>query len=67
MTIPAALRHRHGLREGDEVDVVDEDGRLQIVRRHGALSRGESIVARIRGTATAGMTTDEIMRLTRGD
>jgi hypothetical protein len=55
------------LREGDEVDVVDEDGRLQIVRRQGALSRGESIVARIRGTATAGMTTDEIMRLTRGD
>ena len=67
VTIPAALRHRHGLREGDEVDVVDEDGKLQIVRRRGVSSRGESIVARMRGTATAGMTTDEIMRLTRGD
>ena len=67
VTIPAALRHRHGLREGDEVDVVDKDGRLQIVRTQGAVSRGESIVARMRGTATAGMTTDEIMRLTRGD
>ena len=67
VTIPAVLRHRHGLREGDEVDVVEEDGRLQIVRRPGALSRGESIVARLRRTATTGMTTDEIMRLTRGD
>lgn len=67
VTIPAALRHRHGLREGDEVDVVDEGGRLQIVRRRGASTRGESIVARMRGTATTGMTTDEIMRLTRGD
>lgn len=67
VTIPAALRHRHGLHEGDEVDVLEENGRLQIVRRGGAPSRGERIVARMRGTATTGMTTDEIMRLTRGD
>jgi AbrB family looped-hinge helix DNA binding protein len=67
VTIPAALRQRHGLHEGDEVDEVEEDGRLQIVRTQDAPSRGDRIVARLRGTATAALTTDEIMRLTRGD
>lgn len=67
VTIPAALRHRHGLHEGDEVDVVEEDGRLHIVRTGDAPSRGDRVLARMRGSATAGLTTDEIMRLTRGD
>lgn len=67
VTIPAALRHQHGLQEGDEVDVVDDDGDLRIVRRDAAQSRGEQLVARMRGRGTTTMTTDEIMRLMRGD
>ena len=67
VTIPAALRHKHGLREGDEVEVVEQDGELRIVRSHQAPSRGERLVARMRGTATVTMTTDEIMSLTRGE
>ena len=31
------------------------------------LSRGEQMVERLRGSGTSGMTTDEIMALTRGD
>jgi hypothetical protein len=44
---------------------------LQIVRTEGAQSRGQRLVQRLRNTATgqdvAGMSTDQIMALLRGD
>ena len=67
VTIPAPLRERHGLREGDEVDVVDEDGILRIVRMEGQASHGERVVRRMRGKATTTMTTDQLLSLLRDD
>src|ERR1051326_6344733 len=71
VTIPADLRAKYGLRAGDEVEVVEAGGTLQIVRTEGAESRGERLVRRMRNTATgrdvAGMSTDQIMALLRGD
>jgi AbrB family looped-hinge helix DNA binding protein len=67
VTIPAELRERFGLRPGDEVDVVDEAGVLRIVRRTGSATYGQRTAARLRGTATSGMSTDEIMGLLRGE
>jgi AbrB family looped-hinge helix DNA binding protein len=71
VTIPAHLRLKHGLHEGDEVQVVEVGGALQIVRAEGAESRGQRLVRRLRNTATsrevAGMSTDEIMALLRGE
>lgn len=71
VTIPAHLRARFGLHPGDEVEVVEADGALQIVRAEGAESRGQRVVRRLRNTATgrdvAGMSTDEIMALLRGE
>jgi AbrB family looped-hinge helix DNA binding protein len=71
VTIPAHLRAKYGLRAGDEVQVVEVDGAVQIVRTAGAESRGQRLVRRLRNTATgrdvAGMTTDEIMALLRGE
>lgn len=71
VTIPAHLRVKHGLHEGDEVQVVEVGGALQIVRAEGAESRGQRLVRRLRNTATsrevAGMSTDEIMALLRGE
>lgn len=71
VTIPAHLRAKYGLHAGDEVEVVEADGTLQIVRTAGAESRGQRLVRRLRNTATskdvAGMSTDEIMKLLRGD
>jgi AbrB family looped-hinge helix DNA binding protein len=32
VTIPAGLREKYGLRAGDEIDVVEDDGVLRIVR-----------------------------------
>ncbi|MGQ0464646.1 MAG: AbrB/MazE/SpoVT family DNA-binding domain-containing protein [Sporichthyaceae bacterium] len=67
VTIPAPLRHKHDLREGDEVDVVEEDGVLLIVRADADRSSGERLVERMRGRATTSMRTDELMRLLRDE
>lgn len=71
VTIPAHLRAKYGLHEGDEVEVVETNGVLQIVRAEGAETRGQRMVRRLRNTATSreveGMSTDEIMELLRGE
>jgi AbrB family looped-hinge helix DNA binding protein len=71
VTIPAHLRAKYGLQAGDEIEVIETEGALQIVRTEGAGSRGQRSVRRLRNTATgrevAGMNTDEIMALLRGD
>ena len=71
VTIPALLRAKHHLHEGDEVEVVEEDGALRIVRVEGALSRGQRLVGHLRGQGTAretqDMTTDQLMELLRGE
>ncbi|WP_328408702.1 AbrB/MazE/SpoVT family DNA-binding domain-containing protein [Nocardia sp. NBC_00403] len=71
VTIPAQLRAKHNLREGDDVEIVEVDGTLRIVRTEGAPTRGQRLVRRLRGTAASrdieGMSTDEIMDLLRGE
>lgn len=67
MTIPADLRRRHGFAEGDEVDVVEDGNTLRIVHRTAGETRGERIVNRLRGRATTGLSTDELMDLLRGE
>jgi len=67
VTIPADLREKCGLHPGDEVDVIEEDGVLRIVRRVGDASRGQRLARRMRGSAAPGMSTDEIMELLRGE
>ncbi len=68
VTIPAALRERAGLLPNTEVDFLYERGAVRIVRaaRPRKEGRGAAIVRRLRGSRTVGMTTDEIMALTRG-
>lgn len=71
VTIPAALRAKHGLHTGDEVAVVDDHGTLRIVRVEGAQTRGQRLVAHMRGRGgakeTGDLTTDELMELLRGE
>jgi len=67
VTIPAPIRERHGLHEGDEVDVIEDGGTLRIVRVDGSPSRGERLVSRMRGRATTSMSTDQLMELLRGE
>ena len=67
VTIPAWLRAKHRLHEGDEIDVVEDGSTLRIVRVEGSETRGGRLVQAMRGRATTPMTTDELMELLRGD
>ena len=67
VTIPADLRRRHNLREGDVVEVVEDGETLRIVRPGGAETAGTKLVHRLRGAAGPGPSTDELMRLLRGE
>ena len=71
VTIPAPLRAKYGLHAGDEIEVIEVGGALQIVRTEGAQSRGQRLTRRLRGTASGrevtGLSTDQIMALLRGE
>ena len=67
VTIPAPLRKRHGLHEGDEVEVIEVGNTLRITRTHGSPTRGERLVRQMRGRAHTEMTTDQLLELLRGD
>jgi len=67
VTIPAPLRERHGLHEGDEVAVVEVGDALQIVRLEGSQTHGQHIARRMRGRATTAMSTDQLLDLLRGE
>ncbi len=67
VTIPAVIREKHGLHEGDEVDVVEDGNTLRIVRVQASPTRGEQIVRRMRGRATTGLSTDQLLDLLRAE
>ena len=65
VTIPRRVREYLGLKSGSEIDFdMAEDGRVFLRTRDKA---PESRFTRIRGSAKGGMTTDELMALTRGE
>jgi AbrB family looped-hinge helix DNA binding protein len=68
VTIPAEIREAAGLLPHTEVDFELQDGTVRIVRSDARKkpSRGDRLVARLRGRGTSRMTTEEIMALTRG-
>ena len=67
VTIPAELRRKHHLHEGDEVEVVEEGGALRIVRAADSETRGQRLVREMRGRATTNLSTEELMELLRGE
>jgi AbrB family looped-hinge helix DNA binding protein len=67
VTIPAELRKRHGIHEGDEVEVIEDGDTLRVVRAEQGGTRGQRLAARMRGRASTTMSTDELLALLRGD
>lgn len=65
VTIPQEIRERLGLLPHTEVEFeIDGDAvRIRPARR--SSSRGDALIARMRGTATGRLSTDQIMALTR--
>jgi AbrB family looped-hinge helix DNA binding protein len=66
VTIPQKIRETFGFLPGTEVEFVVTGNAVQIVKSRRAESRGAKQVRRLRGSAKGAMTTDEIMKLTRG-
>ena len=74
VTIPKAIRDRHGITPGTRVEFDDTGGevvlrRSSAGRRHGAEDDKEfaAYLERVRGTLDLGMSTDEYMELLRGE
>jgi AbrB family looped-hinge helix DNA binding protein len=68
VTIPVEIREKLGLLPDSEVEfeVIGNTVRLRKARGRRKVSRGRSLVARLRGRGSVRMTTDEILALTRG-
>jgi len=65
--IPLEIRERFGLLPDTEVEFVARKNSVQIVKaaNKSRPTRGQALVRRLRGRAGAGMSTDEILALTR--
>lgn len=66
VTIPLGIRKKLGLLPNTEVefDLVGDSVRIRKAKKQ---NRGREIVQHLLGTGTSGLTTDEIMAMTRGD
>jgi AbrB family looped-hinge helix DNA binding protein len=70
VTIPASLRERFELKPGTEVEFVAADGVLQVRRRKSrnqSMSPADLWLEKAAGSAKPGLTTDELMAITRGE
>ena len=66
VTIPKHIREILGITPATEVDFVEEEGRVYLVKQ----KEGKTALrrfSRLRGSASVKMTTNEIMALTRSD
>lgn len=69
VTIPKGIRDEFGLLPGTEVEFVADGGQVRVRKLEGGRTRGQEIVDHLR-QASGGdikMSTEEIMRLTRGE
>jgi antitoxin PrlF len=66
VTIPKDVREKLEIQPLSEVEFVEEQGRVFLVKKKPG-KRDTKMFARVRGAATARMSTEEIMRLTRGE
>ena len=64
VTIPQHIREKFRITPATEVDFVEEEDRIFLVKRKGEKAATRKF-AKLRGVATVKMTTNEIMALTR--
>ena len=65
VTIPKELRDEFGIQGGTEVELVGERDHIVLRKVRGPQSRGRQLAQRLRGRGDVGLSTDEIMALTR--
>ena len=68
VTIPKEIRESLGLLPGTEVEFIEENGEARVRRVPGGRRRGEEFIENLREAGKHyTMTTEEVMRLTRGE
>jgi len=67
ITIPQEIREKYGFLPEAEVQFVEEKGAVYLQKIPEKKSRGKKLIEHMRNKATVKMSTEEIMRLTRGD
>jgi AbrB family looped-hinge helix DNA binding protein len=67
VTIPQGIRERNGFLPHTEVEFVEEAGTVVLRKAEGGNRQAREWVRQYRGSLRSGLTTDELMRLTRGD
>jgi len=65
VTIPVEIRKKAGLRPNTEVTFTMSRGVVVLKRARGERDRGHRLVEAMRGRATTGLSTAQIMALTR--
>lgn len=66
VTIPLRVRERLGIAPGSEVEIVAHDDHAEIRLVGEPVAGARAVLRQLRGAAGPGMTTDEVMRMTRG-
>ena len=66
VTIPMGIREKFGFLPNTEVEFVEQDGQVVLKKAIPRLVQ-ESPFDYVRGTSDTGLTTEQIMRLTRGE
>ncbi len=66
VTIPQYLREKYGIIPTTEVDFIEEDGRIYLIKKEKEIA-ATRIFRSLRGVATVNMSTDKIMALTRDE
>ncbi len=64
VTVPRAIRERAGILPHTDVEFIIR-GREVVLRKVSKGRRGNALIAQMRGRAGTGLSTDEIMKLTR--
>jgi AbrB family looped-hinge helix DNA binding protein len=65
VTIPQNIREKWGITPSTEVDFIEEDGKVYLVKK--AMPEPQTRFRRFRGSATVKLSTEEIMSLTRSE
>ena len=66
VTIPVEIREKLGLLPETDVEFEVEGNTVRLKKAGKASRRGREMISRMRGRGTSRMSTDEIMKLTRG-
>lgn len=65
VTIPLSIREECGLLPNTEVQFLVQKGQVILIKEETSMGRGSDLIRKMLSKPTLGMSTDDIMKLTR--